>query len=537
MNRWTTLSAVLAVALTASAGVAQTNEELSRQMEELKATVQSLAKSQQALAAENAELKAQVAGDSLETEINRLSERLAANTIVKSEASCIKMGGEFRFRSYWSFGDNSSIVDPGNKTEGTDFEGSEHDGSWTDARVRLNFMYDFTKDVTAFAELQSHWAFGQDSTGPIDDYNGNDSSGNVRMHQAWIEVRNVFCRPEFSTKLGRQELVFGHQFQLGNADWYNGVVFDGSRWDWNSECWSLTGLMFKLSSNDGDINQYPSFQGSHDDDELYGLYFTLKSIKNHKLDLYWLYVNGHGGSSVNSGANAGFGSNADLGGTGITGFLYPTSTAYFHTVGARIGGWWDIACGLDWNLEAAYQFGDAKVGGPGADFDVDSLAVEGEIGVTFSKTSRFRIYTRALYAEGPDDEDVGYLTLFPNRHSHTASFGARHGLADVIPMSNVFTAQLGLHFDPWQNWTLGATGLWATSDEQGSNGFISGGAGDDDDDDYCWEIDVYGAWRYSDQLTFSAGIAFVFPEDQGEFLWGVDDETQFIGYLQARLWF
>jgi serine protease inhibitor ecotin len=542
MNRWTAASAVLALVFVTTASVAQTPEELQRQLKEVMAIQKQQAAELEKLKTENAELKSQNVDDSLEVEVNRLSERLAAGTTLKSDANQIKMGGEFRFRSTWSFGDNSSSFSyspPSTVIGGKEFGEEEHDGSYNDARVRINFTYDFTKDVTAFVELQEHWAFGTDDDGPINNFDSPSDGNDVNLYQGWLEVRNVFCRPELTSKVGRQEIVLGNQFQFGNADWFNGVVFDGGRWDWNSDSFSLTALALKLSSQDGDINQYYSFQTPHDDDELYGLYFTLKTIKNHKLDIYWMYVNGHagasGGGSLNSGAYAGFGNNLDIGGSGITGFLYPSITAYFHTIGGRIGGWFDVAAGLDWNLEAAYQFGDAH-GFFGADADVDAFTVEAELGITFGKESRFRIYARGLYAEGPDDDDVGYLTLFPNRHSHTASFRARYGIADLIPMSNVWTGQLGFHFDPFQNWTFGATGLWAGADEEGSNGAISGSGGSDDDD-YGFEIDVWGEYRYSDQLTFGGGVAFVWPDDQGEFLWGTDDDTQFIGYLQARLLF
>ena len=80
------------------------------------------------------------------------------------------------------------------------------------------------------------------------------------MYQAWLEVRNMFGRKELWSRVGRQEIVLGNQFQFGNADWYNGVVFDGGRIDWTARCWSLTLLTLKLSSLDGDVNQVSSFR-------------------------------------------------------------------------------------------------------------------------------------------------------------------------------------------------------------------------------------------------------------------------------------
>ena len=518
MRKWKILAAALAVAY-ATPSYAQTQEEFSRELEGLKARMA-------AYESENAALRAQVSGQddaALEQQINALKERALANTAVKSGANSVTLSGEFRFRSSWSLGDL--------------LNSQEHDGTWNDAMVRLGFQYDFTRDVTAYAELQSHWAFGDGATTDF-----GESNTNVVLHQGWLEVRNIFNRPEFSSRTGRQEIVLGNQFQFGNADWYNGWAFDGTRWDWDSESFSLSAIFARLDSIDRDINQFPSALNPHDDDELYSLYFTLKTIKNHQLDLYWIYINGHGGAGGSgSGISIGALGTNQVGTQGGFG-----STAYYHTVGARIGGVLpDVAAGLDWNVEFAYQFGDQQFAG--GELDIDAFALEAELGLTFSKDSMFRIYARFLWAEGPNDNDeLGYIPLYPNRHSN-GGFRARYGIADLIPMTNVVTVQLGLHFDPDPAWTLGITGLWATTDESSSgagNGFTQAATGNNilpgngvPDEDYGWEIDVWGEYRYSDHLVFNAGVAFVFADDAAEALYGIDDDLQFYGYIQARLLF
>ena len=298
MMSWRAGTALMVAAVVAAGSFAQTNEQLQKQFNELKASVQRLE-------AENATLKAQAPQDAgIETEINRLSERMAAGTNLRSCASAIKLGGEFRYRAAYVSADLEPglIVNPGDgKTIDTDL-----DGFYGDMRTRLNFQYDFGSDVTAFAELQAHSAFGQDEDGPIDEWDGNDSTGNVGMYQSWLEIRNLFggCGG-LSARIGRQEVVLGNQFQFGNADWYNGVVHDGLRVDWKGNCFALTLLAMKLTSEDGDFNQIWSYLNDHDDDELYAAYFTLKSIRNIAIDAYWIYINGHGTFALNSGANSG----------------------------------------------------------------------------------------------------------------------------------------------------------------------------------------------------------------------------------------
>lgn len=523
MRKWTILAAVLAVALVAPASIAQTQEEMMKNMAEINARLN-------AVEAENAALKSQMSGNDervLEGQINALAERYAAGTTVKSAANPVTLSGEFRFRSSWSFGDN----DFGGNGDGGGGGEDEHDGSWTDSIIRMGFQYDFTRDVTAFAELQARWAFGDGAP----TVNGAGTTTPVRLHQGFLEVRNLFNRPEFSSRTGRQEIVLGNQFQFGNADWYNGWSFDATRWDWDSESFSLSGIIARLNTTDGDFNQLSTFQNAHDNDELYSLYFTLKTIKNHQLDLYWIYINGHGNADGAPGASS---SSVGIfsGQVGNPG-LFGGGTAYYHTIGARIGGIFpDVAAGLDWNVEFAYQFGDQNTNGSG-EIDIDAFALEAEFGVTFNKSSLFRIYARMLWASGPsDDDELGYIPLYPNRHSN-GGFRARYGIIDLIPMTNVFTLQAGLHFDPDPAWTLGLTVLWATVEDDSSVTLTSGQSPIDSSDDYGWEIDVWGEYRYSEHLVFNAGLAFFFADDASELAYGLDDDMHFLGYVQARLLF
>jgi hypothetical protein len=535
MRKWNVLTALLALAFIVTPAMGQDIESLAKKIEALQAQVDTLA-------VENGELRSNQDDEALEQQINALAERAVASTTVMSKANPVSLTGEFRFRSGWSLGDNREFFS--SPTEGSSSNTYEHDGGWTDARVRLGFQYDFTRDVTAYAELQSHWAYG-DGAPSSGNYSNlfegsfssssfsNEASTSVVLYQAWLEVRNVFNRAELSSKTGRQEFVKGHQYQFGNADWYNGWVFDGTRWDWDSESFTLTAFAFKLSSADGDLNQVSSYFTSHDDDELYGLYFTLKTIKNHTLDLYWIYVNGHGGA-IGSGSGFSVGSLGNPVGDFFGGF--GGTTSYFHTVGARIGGVIaEVASGLDWNVEAAYQFGDQKVAGASSDLDVDGFSVEAEVGLTFEKEHMFRVYVRFLWAEGGDINssglnDTGYIPLYPNRHSNDG-FRARYGTFDLIPMANVLTLQGGLHFNPAQEWTLGATFLWATADE--GDLVVSPGT----DDDYGIEVDIWGEYRYSENLTFGGGAAILFPDKAGEAIWGTDGDAQLLFYMQARLAF
>ena len=409
----------------------------------------------------------------------------------------------------------------------------EHDGHWGDARVRLNFRYDFGCDVTAFAELQSHWALGDDPTGPIDDLNGNDTVGDVHMYQAWLESRNIFGRRELL--VAASDARRSSSATSSSSATRTGTTASSSTaaaTDWDSELLEPDGPRDEaLVASDGDVNQVSSFQTTHDDDELYGAYFTLKPIKCTAIDLYWIYVNGHGGASGQA-----------LGeqrrerrlrrqpylGTPRVPLSGPRPTTRRRRADRR-----HVQRPVRPRLQRRSRLCRSATSTTdrrrGRRRRRRLFAVEAEVGVTFEQEEPRSACSRAASSpKGPSDDDVGYLILFPNRHSNDG-FRARYGLADLIPMTNVESPagrrplrsvlQLDVRCDR-------VVGRRPTSRSvAGLNA------------DYGYELDLWGEWRYSPQVTFGGGIAFVQPDDQGQILWGLEDDPQVIGYLQARLVF
>ena len=565
------LRAMAVVAGCSAAAVAQepsAESSLLREVRELRARVD-------AVEGENARLRGSLetksSDDAIAAEINALAEQQGVT--MRSVADPVTMIGEFRFRSAVSLGSNATV--PGGSTtppgpgQPSTFSptDAEHDGWWTDALMRMGFLYDFGKNFSAYAESRAKWGFGQASGtsfpyglnagGGVDggggggggSQAGNPGGGAARvldintyvfLHQAWLEMREVLGAPELSVRVGRQEISLGNQFQFGAAEWFDGINFDALRFDWTDADFRVTGLAVKLQSIDQDGNQRNAFFNSHDDDDLVVLYGSYTGVVDHAFDLYWILMNGHGGAD-DGGAGSSIGALGnfvgDPAGTG--------GTAYFHTIGARAGGLFrDVAAGLDYNVEAAWQTGSGKGSPaafpPGTAYDIDAFAAEAELGITFDAESKFRLYTRVLWAEGPSSEDAAYVPLYPSRHG-ASGFRARYGLFDLIPMTNVFSAQLGLHFDPAADWTLGATALWATTDRGGNTpGTPRNGStftANLPDDDYGVELDVFAEYRPGSQLVITAGLALLLPSAAGEALWLIDGDPHVFGYLQARLAF
>jgi hypothetical protein len=521
----------------APAAVAQ--EDLKKQLDELRNEVQKLKNANDSMAREQVELKAQLnattAGDtSLEERINVLSESLDfAGTTVNSEANPIRIFGEFRTRSGWTF-DRDYGLEFGDE----DFE--DDDGSFVDARFLVGFDFQIDPDVKTRFTMQANGLYENGDT-PADT-DGNLSE--IDLYEGYIEFCNIFGRKELGAREGRQEFVFGNEFQFGNNDFFSGETFDGSNWWWNAENWSLNFLWAKMAITDDfntrDWPYAPAGAGDgYDDDELYSLYFTLKCIQDFVLDLYWIYFNGHNGGSLGTLGNP-LGSPS----TGDTTKGGPGFDFYYHTFGLRLAGIFSVCAGLDYNLEFAYQTG-SLTDGPPVD-DVEGFAIEGEVGLTFSEENRFRVYIRGMYAEGADDDQTGYIPLFPERHSQAGGNNdhmggklngnrrARYGILDIIPMDNVWSIQLGLTFDPSKDWTLGLTVLYAEHDEE-----VPTAAGDEDG--IGFEVDAFAEWRYTKHTTLGGGIGALFPDDgaplKGGGFAGDDDDVAFLFFLQARVVF
>lgn len=522
MRTWNVVVLLLVAAFVAAPCVqAQSNDDLRKEVNQLKADLQKVIISNAAIADENARLRdtvnsIDVAGDDLESRINALSESLsyAPSTTVNSVANPITFNGQFRSRGGWTFDRDFGA--------GND---DDDDGSFVDARFMVGMTYEFDRNVVTHLSLQANGLYDNNSTN-IDSGNLDD----IDMYEGWIHVNNLFGRKEFSMRTGRQEIVLGNEFHFGNNDFFEGQTFDATNWMWQSENFDLHFIWAKLQNDTNNYNPinhpYAAGGDGYDDDELYTLYITIKSLKDMELDLYWIYLNGNSDSGGSFGSQ-GNGFSASFGGT----------NAFFHTVGARLGGTFAVAAGLDYNLEFAYQFGDIEgAGAGGGDLDVENFAVEAEIGITFNANNNFRAFVRFLYAEGGDADETGYIPLFGERHAQagtggTQNYRARYGLMDIVPLTNVITLQGGIHFDPRADWTVGATVIWAQLDEENVN----------NDDDIGFEIDLFADYRYSDQTTFGFGLGLFFADDaaplvNGGFA-GNDDDVAVLFYTQVLVVF
>ena len=86
---------------------------------------------------------------------------------------------------------------------------SEDAATFVSQRTRLNFKYGSEK-LNAFLSFQNVRVWGDVSTLSSSDKNG------IAIHEAWAQA---ILSPQFSLKIGRQEIVYDDQRMFGNVNW------------------------------------------------------------------------------------------------------------------------------------------------------------------------------------------------------------------------------------------------------------------------------------------------------------------------------
>lgn len=274
----------------------------------------------------------------------------------KVDVDKLTVGGEIReryeVRTNAGFTHNSAGVSGGAR---------QNNESAASHRVRVSVGYDLTPDVSFFAQLQDARIWGGEAcaaaacaTGGL----GTVSSANVGgtgvdLHQGYIQVKNVLV-PGMSLKAGRQEIIFGDHRLFGNFGWSQiGNAFDAVRINHSTQSVDVSLFWARIADTEngaagstaGVIFPGATTKGTTDQD-IYGLYVTLKPVKNWTVEPYFFLL-----SDTRPV-------------TGIVGGAAPTTVGTIttaqtqgqtrHTLGGRING---KQGGLDFTYEGAFQFG------------------------------------------------------------------------------------------------------------------------------------------------------------------------------------
>lgn len=444
------------------------------------------------------------------------------------------------------------------------WDNRERDLSIVEQRTRLHVKADFTDAVSAFIELDSYDIWGEDfRSNYITGIDGRAASvDDVEIFQAYIDARELWGTP-LSLRVGRQELAFGSQWMLGprdNSFLFTGISFDAVRLTYAQDDFSIDVFASKVAERFGDFGD--------DDTDLYGVFASYTGVNNMVFDAYWLYLR----DDVDIEDVAG-GPLTELieGWWGVDDY----GATNLHTVGLRAAG---RVSQFDFDVEAAYQFGDAHLIGTtfkpfrygDDDARFDNFALKLDAGYTFDVKYQPRLFLGFRYYGGEDNRDISFLDWLNPFYRPKASVSFNRLYSNDIAsgffdanndLSNAWYGRLGVMGHPAEKvWMmLAVTYYEAVEPFDAPRHFWIGKARvpiapalsfwtQENSDELGWEVTLFGTYSYSDDLIFEAGWTHLFPGDglrDGSYsAWnglafngGSDDDGADYAYLGCKLFF
>ena len=339
---------------------------------------------------------------------------------VYAELQNVEVGGEIRIRGrYWRNAWAGGAVarmplqSVGRRPVGAfglnslyDWDDRGNDLSFVEQRTAVNVKATFSDNVSAFIELDDYEQWGQNDFRSINYVTGIDTPANsvddVEVFEAYIDADELFGQP-LRLRIGRQKLTMGKAWLIGSAiSPTRQVSYDGIRLTYDVDDFTVDGWWMKLNETS------PAEEDS--DVDYYGIYGTYKGLDALSLSAYWVLVRD---------ARQVWDTPYNLVGSWVEDVLdlddYDVTN--LHTVGLRA---WGKSGPLDYDLELAYQFGEAgqvgatfqqrsifgTYGDDGADFD--SWAADLQVGYTFDCAWQPRVYIGGAYFEGEDERDFDF---------------------------------------------------------------------------------------------------------------------------------
>ena len=389
---------------------------------------------------------------------------------------------------------------------------------WT----RLNVGAEFSDNVSACIELDSInvWGNGQFRSAYLTGVDGVARATDVEVYQAYIEANELYGYP-LSAKIGRQEVVLGSEFLVGNGEAIpTGLSFDGIRLTYAVDTFTVDALAMKLAEaspaeEDGDI-------------DMYGIYASYLGLEDITIDAYWLLIR----DAVSRDTD-----------TGLVGEWIEDvfgwdemDPSYLHTVGARIEGTYGA---IDYEAELAYQFGEADAAGilfGDDDADFDEFAFTLEAGYTFDIEYQPRVYLGLTYLGGEDGRDLGLLeainmllpwgspdsslsfnTLFSDVNYSTVLFGG-----SWTDLSNLWILSTGVSASIRENLSVSLDLAYMEVVEETTLVVIPVLWEVESDDQLGWQLCLGASYDYSDDVNVSVGWTHLFADE------GIEDGN-FVG--------
>ena len=301
-------------------------------------------------------------------------------------------------------------------------EGVANDNSYLDLRERVHLGWLPCSWFTIYGE-------GRDSSSIGDHRHPSPDTDRFDLHQGFIRVGDASKFP-VTAKIGRQELVYGDERLVGNADWANVPrAFDAAKLRFETANFWVDAFTARVV-----VPVNHEFNMPNDYDWLSGIYASTSTIiPKQESQLYFL--------SRNASAKAA---------TAVSGALVSLPSARdVYTLGARIKSLPGLWHGWDYTAELAKQFGSMNVAVPGIGrqrLEHEALAASAGTGYTWTEVlGSPRLGLEYNFASGDhnptDGKNETFDNLFPTNHK-------LYGYMDFVGWRNIHNPRLSAAFKP-----------------------------------------------------------------------------------------
>lgn len=274
-------------------------------------------------------------------------------------------------------------------------------------RINLGASVELENDITLLFDGQAVGLWGEDGTPIAGGPSQDNSSAKFNFFRAYAEARNIRDTP-FTLRIGRQPLVYGDEWLLGDLDFYGGTSWDSMVGTIDGDFADVSFIWGKGAEMDmPDAFVDPEFADEDGDWDLYATWAKMGLAENMTLDAGVIY---------------------SFDRRKISPELAPytdkrwTATAHFH---------WGEETGLFVNANAAIQWGEPMMPadlGEDPEPTIDAEAAEVTVGWVFEAAqAKHTVHGRLAYYSGDDPDTVDVEHFDPLAQD----FHGRYGFLDM----------------------------------------------------------------------------------------------------------
>ncbi len=351
-----------------------------------------------------------------------------------------------------------------------------------------------------------------------------ENDTDINLHQAFVFVGN---HKEFpvSLKLGRQELVYGDQRQLGGFRWNNNArAFDAAKVRYQQKWFGVDLFTGSVVTNDNH-----NFNKSHyDTDKFSGAYFNFPTLsKNNLVEAFVYNRNVERGSATEDFS-------------GVAAPFRNPNVQDLYTAGFRVKSKPNAFGPWDYTAEVMHQFGTINnqavagtyvgpVAAPAAilgarERDQDAYAAILNLGYTWTESAmQPRLAFIYSYASGDKDRLNGQSGTFQNQFATTH---LHYGYMDLNSLQNLHDLRLAFTFKPISTVTVALEAhqhfLDTTEDywynvggvaRNGGGYGVPGAAGTGSSNNLGQELDLVIGWYPRIHTHVELGVSHYFRGD------------------------